>query len=183
MRERQVIVEKDAQRALFSQMFAESTAAYVVEYQGCTCQKITALRQSLKPNGAKFSVIKNTIAKRAVADTAASDLSALFKGPSAVIWTKSDPVTAAKVLRDFAKDNETFKLKGGVVDGKVVDASGIKDLASLPSKAELYGKLLGLLNAPAVRLLQVINDPASSLARLLSAWEKKQSGSSGGDAA
>jgi large subunit ribosomal protein L10 len=150
--------------------FGGSMATFLVDYQGCSCEELTGLRRELEPAGAEFLVIKNTLAKRAVESTDSAELSGKFVGPTAVVWSKEDPVTPAKVLSKFAKDKESFEIKGGVVEGSLVGVAEIEDLASLPSKEEIQAKLLALINAPATRLLQTVNAPAGELVRLLEAW-------------
>ena len=95
----------------------------------------------------------------------------MFLGPTAVIWAEEDPVTPAKALSEFAKEHENFKLKGAVVDGSLVDGSGIEALAKMPSKEQLLSKLLALMNAPATQLLRTIQAPSAQFARLLGAWK------------
>ena len=154
--------------------FAVAQATYLVNFQGCTCAQLTGLRVKLRPLGAKISVVKNSLSQRAVVDTPASPLKDLFVQPTAVIWAKN-PVGAAKVIIDFAKEEEKFTLKGGVVYGSVVDAVGIESISSMPSREELIAKLLYLLNAPATKLLQTINAPAAQLVQLLETWRAKLS--------
>jgi large subunit ribosomal protein L10 len=155
-----------------------SSVVLLVDYQGCTTEKITKLRRQLKSGGANFAVVKNTLAKKASSTTEAKDLSKYLEGPTALIWADKDPVTPAKLVSKFAKDEEKFSIKAGFVDGQVVDASGVDALASLPSKEELFAKLLALMNAPATQLVRMLNAPASSMARLIGAWkdelEKRQ---------
>ncbi len=171
--------EKEAAVADLRARFSESSSAFLVDFKGCSCADLTGLRNDLRPAGAEFAIVKNTLAKRAVAETDVAELDGQFIGPTAVIWSKTDPVMPAKLLTKFAKDQETFVVKAGVVDGQVVNESEIDSLAKLPSKEELIAKLLALLNAPATRLLQTMNAPASELVRLLEAWraeiEKKDS--------
>jgi large subunit ribosomal protein L10 len=161
-----------------STRFSNSPAAFVVHYQGCTCEELTGLRNDLRPSGAKFAVVKNTLAKRAVEGTHAAKLADVFDGPTAVIWSGKDPVTPAKLLSNFTKAKESFSVKAGVFEGNVLDAAGVQSLATLPSKEELIAKLLGLFNAPAIQLLRMLNAPAASLVRVLDAWraelEKKE---------
>ncbi len=160
--------------------FVGSNAAFLVSCSGCTCAEITGVRRELHSSGSHFAVVKNKLAERAVKDTTAAVLSDFFKGPVAVAWSDKDPVASAKVLVKVAKALEKFTLKGAVLDGKVISVEEIEALASLPSKVQLFGKLLALMNAPAQRLMQTINAPASGLARLLEAWrtelETKQGG-------
>ena len=166
--------EKQDQVSVMNERFAGAMASFVVEYKGCTCEDLTGLRHKLRESGASMSVVKNTLAKRAVADTPAAGLDDMFSGPIAVVWSGEDPVSPAKALTDFAKDIEAFEVKGGVVDGAVVGTSEIKDLASMPSKEELLAKLLALINAPATQLLRTINAPAGNLVQLLAAWQRKK---------
>jgi large subunit ribosomal protein L10 len=164
---------KEAVVSDLNQRFSEATAAILIEYKGSTCDELTKLRSDLRPSGARFAIVKNTLAKRAVEGTPAESLAKDFVGPIAVLWTGEDPVAPAKVVSKFAKDNDTFILKSGVVDGDVVDTSGIENLASLPSREEILAKLLAVINAPATQLVRTINAPASQLVGTLGAWQRK----------
>ena len=163
--------EKQQAVADLNARFTKSPASFLVSYQGCSCEELTALRKDLRPSGAHFAVVKNTLAKIAIEKTDAADLREQFSGPVAVIWSDEDPVAPAKLVTNFAKDNDNFSVKAGVVDGKVVAVSEIESLASLPSREEVLAKLLALINAPATQLVQMINAPATHLARLLAAWK------------
>ena len=153
--------------------FGESDAVIFVDYQGTTCQSLVDLRKDLRPIGGKFSVVKNKLARLAISDVDAAGVAEMLKGPSAVIWAKDGVVSSAKVAKNFAKDNENFSIKGGILDGEVIQPADIEQLASMPSKEELYAKLLALINAPATRLLQTINEPAAQTARFLGAWKSE----------
>ncbi len=153
--------------------FKAAELSVLVGYQGITCQELTDLRKKLKPVKGSFAVVKNTLARRALAGTAGEGLQDLFFGPTAVVWSAEDPVGPAKILKEFAKGNEKFSVKGGLLGDSVVDAKAIEALASLPSREQLLANLLALINAPATRLLQTVNAPASSLARLLGAWKSE----------
>jgi len=165
--------QKEQAVAELSTRFASSAAVFLVDYQGCTCEQLTGLRKQLRPGGADLAIIKNTLAKIAAKDTDASALESYFQGPTAIVWSAEDAVGPAKVLAKFAKDQEKFNLKAGLVDGQVVDSSGIESLASLPSREELFSKLLATINAPATRLVQTINAPAAQVARLMGAWKSE----------
>lgn len=170
--------EKQTELDLLTEAFQKTPAVFLVGYQGCKCSELTQLRRKLRSTGAKFRVVKNTLAKRAAKGTSAEKLEELFTGPTGVVWTDRDSVAPAKLVTEFAKGVENFKIKGGVVEGSVVKVSDIEALAKMPSREEILAKLLALINAPASRLLQTINAPASALVRLLGAWkgelEKKQ---------
>jgi len=165
--------EKNTLIGEFAEAFNGSVASYLVGYQGTKCADLTRLRRKLRPAGAKVQIIKNTLALRALKGGEGEKLEGLLTGPTAVVWSKSDPVAPAKIIADFTKDVESFKVKGGLVDGAVVTAAEISELAKLPSKEELQAQLLALINAPATRLLQTINAPAAQVAQVLEAWRGK----------
>lgn len=154
--------------------FAAAKSAILVDYAKVKCAELVSLRRKLEPVGGEFRVVKNTLAKRALSNVGISALDDKLKGQTAVIWSKSDPVSSAKIVSEFQKTNETFIVKAGLLDGKVLTPANVKDLASMPSKEELLSKLLSLINAPATRLLQTINAPASNFVRLLSAVKDKK---------
>ena len=166
--------QKEARVQELNDKFAQATSAVLVDYKGSSCDELNTLRSELRPSGAEFAVVKNTLAKLAVKGTQAEKLVDDFVGPVAVVWSGEDPVTPAKVLAKHAKDNEVFNLKSAVLDGELLDESGINNLASLPSKEELLAKLLSLINAPAVQLLRTINAPASQTVGVLGAWQRKR---------
>lgn len=165
------VEQKQQAVAELTEGFKASCAAYVVDYKGCSCEELKSLRKKLLASGSRMSVVKNTLARRALdGKDGALDF---FVGPTAIVWADTDPVAPAKVISDFAKESNHFSIKGGLVDGDVVSESGVSQLAALPSREELYAKLLSLINAPATRLLQTINAPATDLVRLLGAWRDK----------
>ncbi|MCC6931999.1 MAG: 50S ribosomal protein L10 [Deltaproteobacteria bacterium] len=170
------LAQKEQSVQELNQNFTGAQASFLVNYQGCTCADITGLRRKLKPIGADVAVIKNTLACRAISGTSMEKMQDMLAGPTAVIWAKKDIVTPAKVLKEFGKDRDYFKIKGGFVDGQVVDGSAVAALAELPSKEQLLSTLLALINAPATRLLQTINAPAQQLVSLLDAWRAKIEG-------
>jgi large subunit ribosomal protein L10 len=119
-------------------------------------------------------VVKNTLTRLALGDGPYKSLAEVLTGSTALIWTEQDAIASAKIIEAFAKGKENFAVKGGVFDGAVISPEEVKALASLPSREELLGKLLALINAPATRLLQTINAPGTNLVRLLEAWRAKQ---------
>jgi large subunit ribosomal protein L10 len=146
------------------------TACVVVTHQtGMTVAEATQLRRQMRAAGAHFRVTKNRLAKRALDGTAFAGLSPLFTGPTAIAFSL-DPVAAAKVAVEYANRNEKLTIIGGGLAGQVMDAAGVKELASLPSLDELRGKLIGLLVTPATRIAGVLQAPAGQLARVLAAY-------------
>lgn len=142
-----------------------SKSAMIVSFNKLTVNKDQEFRNQLREAGAKYQVVKNTIARLAVKGTPYENASEHFKGVTAIAWTDNDPVVLSKAISKFTKDNADFyTLKAGVVDGKVVDAKQIEAIASLPSKEVLISKLLFVLNAQAQRIVTVINAVPRNLA-------------------
>lgn len=142
-----------------------SKSAMVVGFNKVTVAKDQEFRNQLRQAGAKFQVVKNTIARLAVKDSPYSAIEDNFQGMSAIAWTDNDPVTLSKTVSKFVKDNKDFySFKTGIVEGKVVDFSQVESIASLPSKEELIAKLLYVLKAPAQQLASVINAVPRNLA-------------------
>jgi large subunit ribosomal protein L10 len=139
---------------------------------GMSVAQSTVLRQKMREAGAAYKVTKNNLAKIAVQDTDYVAISDMLTGPVGLA-TSADPVTAAKIAVEFAKTNDKLEIVGGAMGGQLLDADGIKALASLPSLDELRAKLLGLLQAPATKLATVIQAPAAQLARVFNAYAEK----------
>ncbi|MCS6874653.1 MAG: 50S ribosomal protein L10 [Pyrinomonadaceae bacterium] len=141
-----------------TEQFQKSSSAMVVSFNRVTVAKDQELRNQLREIGAKYQVVKNTLARIAVKGTPYENISEHFKGVTAVAWTEDDPVQLSKTILKFIKSNsEFFQFKIGVVDGKIVDFKQVEQIASLPSKEELIARLLFILKAPAQRLASVVN--------------------------
>lgn len=125
-----------------------SVSTVVADYRGLNVAQVTELRKQLREAGVEFQVLKNTLLRRATAASELTDLDAVLTGPTAIAFSETDAVVAARILNDFAKKNEALKLKGGVVEGRVIDADQIKALAELPSREGLLSMLLSVLQAP-----------------------------------
>ncbi|ETT79045.1 MULTISPECIES: 50S ribosomal protein L10 [Paenibacillus] len=125
-----------------------SVSTVVADYRGLNVSQVTELRKQLREAGVEFQVLKNTLLRRATAAAELTDLDAVLTGPTAIAFSETDAVVAAKILNDFAKKNDALKLKGGVVEGKVIDADQLKALAELPSRDGLLSMLLSVLQAP-----------------------------------
>lgn len=146
-------------------------AMWVVDYRGLTVKEIQNLRRQIREADAQMKVYKNTIMHIALSETDCPDMDAVLAGPSAFVFAGEDPVASAKVLRDYAKDNENLEVKGGMMDGAFVDAAQVNEIASLPSREELIAKLLGTINNPLVQTVRVLNAPMEAFARVVSAIE------------
>ncbi|MBY9077198.1 50S ribosomal protein L10 [Paenibacillus sp. HN-1] len=125
-----------------------SITTVVADYRGLNVSQVTELRKQLREAGVEFQVLKNSLLRRATAAAELTELDEVLSGPTAVAFSESDAVAPAKILNDFAKKNDALKLKGGVVEGKVVDEAQIKALAELPSREGLLSMLLSVLQAP-----------------------------------
>ncbi|WP_368653595.1 50S ribosomal protein L10 [Ornithinibacillus sp. 4-3] len=131
-----------------SEKFQESQTAVVVDYRGLSVSEVTALRKELRDAGVEYKVYKNTLTRRAVADTDLQGLTETLTGPTAVAFSKDDVVAPAKILSNFAKDHEMLEIKGGVIEGNVATLDQIKELATLPDHNGLVSMLLSVLQAP-----------------------------------
>lgn len=137
---------------------------FLAGYEKTTVQQDFELRKTVRAAGAKYKVVKNTIAGKAAEGTKSETLLKALKGMSSIAYTSGDPVALAKALTAYAKANPSFTFRAGMVEGHVVDVAGIQDLANLPSKEQIYSKLLFLINAPAQRVATVINATGRNLA-------------------
>jgi len=148
-----------------TEQLQNSKSAMIVSFNKLTVTKDQEFRNHLRDAGAKYQVVKNTIARRAVAGTPYEQAAEYFKGVSAIAWTDNDPVVLSKTVSKFVKDNaDIYSFKAGIVEGKVVDFSQVTAIASLPSKEELISKLMFLINSQAQRLATVINAVPRNLA-------------------
>ena len=154
-------------------VFADSGAVVVTHYMGLTVAEMTDLRGRLRKEGAKLQVVKNTLAQKALNGAAGEAGDALFKGPVAIAYGP-DAVSAAKVVTQYAKDNDKFSVVGGLLDQTtVLDVKGVSALATLPSLDQIRAQIIGLLNAPATKVAGVLQAPAGQLARVFNAYATK----------
>ncbi len=143
--------QKEEEVASLKQAIEGANALLLVDYRGLSVSDANDLRGRLRQVGegaVSYRVAKNNLLKRAIAGTAVASVEGLLTGPTALAFTHDEPSVLAKVLVDYAKDNELLEIKGGVVDGELVDLEAIKKLASLPTRDELRGMLAGTIQAP-----------------------------------
>jgi len=150
----------DALRAELSQ----AKNVFLTGYEKLTVQQDFELRKAIRGAGANYKVIKNRIAEKAGEGTASADLLKELKGMCSIAYTAGDPVALAKALTAYAKAVPAFTFKAGMVEGRVVDVTGINALATMPPKEEIFAKLLYLINAPAQRLVTAMNGVGRNLA-------------------
>jgi large subunit ribosomal protein L10 len=157
--------------------FAASPHAVLVDFRGLSVPAVTEFRRKVKASGSRYRVVKNSLALRAAKGTPLEGLGESLVGTTGIAYTGTDPVALAKVLVDFAKDHPALALKVGVVAGsQVLDASGVKNLSTMPGLPELRARLLGLLQAPASQLVRLLNTPATQLAQVMKAHQDKEEG-------
>ena len=164
--------EKQAAVAEIVESFNGSAGAVLTEYRGLTVKQLQELRRSLGAN-ANYAVVKNTLAKLAAKDAGITGFDDLLTGPTAIAFINGDVVEAAKGLRDFAKANPTLVIKGGVLDGKPLDAAEVAKLADLESREVLLGKLAGAMLASLSQAVYLLNAPLAQAARLAGALQAK----------
>ena len=146
---------------------SESKHLFVTGFGGLSVQEEFQLRKAVREAGGRYRVVKNRLVARAAQGTPAEQVLQGLKGMTSIAYTNGDPVALAKVLRDYAKEHESFQFRAALVDGKVLDVSQIEALASLPSREELFAKLLYLIQAPAQRVAMVLNAVGRNLAVVL----------------
>jgi large subunit ribosomal protein L10 len=154
--------------------FARANMAVVAQYKGLTVAQVTDLRTELRKVDGRFKVVKNTMARRAIAEAPAEGLTDHFRGPVGVVFAYGDAAAAAKVLRAFGKGAELFVVSAGLVEGAVIDARGVAQIADLPGRQELLARLAGALNDPIRGLATVLAGPARGLVYALAAVAKKK---------
>ena len=143
---------------------AKVSTVILTTFQGITVEQDTKLRRAVQAAGGKYEVVKNTLAELAGAGTPAEGVLKNLKGTHSIAYTQTDPVALAKALTKIAKDVPAFQFKSGVVEGRVISISEIKQLADMPSKEELISKIMFLLNAPAQRIATALNALPRNLA-------------------
>lgn len=160
--EKAVVVEE------VSAEVAKAKSIILAEYRGLEVAKITELRKQARAKGVYLRVLKNTLARRAVAGTAYEKLADKMSGPL-MYGISDDPVNAAKVMSDFAKANDKFVLKAGAMPNFLMDVDGVKALANLPSRDELLSKLMGTMQAPIAKFVRTLNEVPTKFVRGLAA--------------
>ena len=152
--------------------FDNAASVVIVHCIGLTVEESTSLRTKMRNENCNFKVTKNRIARIALKDTKYQHMDSMFKGPTA-IGSSSDPVMAAKILVDYAKENEKLVIIGGGLEDKALSRIDVEALAKLPSLNDLRGKLVGLLQAPASKILRLSMEPASQVLRTISQKSKQ----------
>jgi large subunit ribosomal protein L10 len=173
MADKPVRADKASAVAELTDNFRGSTATVLTEYRGLTVKQLTELRRSLGKE-TKYSVSKNTLAKRAATDAGIEGLDELFTGPTALAFISGDPVEAAKSLRAFAKAHPVLIIKGGVFEGRAISADDVNKIADLESREVLLAKLAGAMKGNLSKAAGLFQAPLSQVARLAAALQEKR---------
>jgi large subunit ribosomal protein L10 len=173
MADKPVRADKASAVAELTDDFRNSSATVLTEYRGLTVAQLTELRRSLGKE-TKYSVSKNTLAKRAANDAGIAGLDDLFSGPTALAFIAGDPVAAAKGLRAFAKANPVLKIKGGVFEGRAITADDVNKIADLESREVLLAKLAGAMKGNLSKAAGLFQAPLSQMVRLAAALQEKR---------
>lgn len=160
--EKAVVIEE------VSAQVAKAQSVIIAEYRGLDVASVTVLRKTARESGVYLRVLKNTLVRRAVSGTPFEELSAQLIGPL-MYAVSEDPVSAAKVLADFAKTNDKLVIKGGALPNNVLTQDGVKALATMPSREELLAKLLGTIQAPVTQFVRTLNEVPTKFVRGLAA--------------
>ncbi len=152
---------------------ADAKYLFFTNYAGLSVEDITKLRTELRKDGSTYAIVKNTLFSRAAGDELAAQFEHYLAGPTGVVFAPSDPVAPAKALKFFSDSVKPLDIKGAYVDGQIIGAAQIAALASLPPKAELQAKVLGLFASPMRGLVTVLAANPSGFVRVLSAREKQ----------
>lgn len=147
---------------------------YLVDFKGLKVKEISELREKVKDAAGSFRVVKNTLLRKASEGTDLTNALEWMEGPTALAWSGNDPVPLAKVLVEFNKDNPSLKVKGGVLDGRAVDTDAVQSLSKLPGLNGLRSQIIGLLQAPAAKIVTLFQTPGKNIAVCLSKRGKEQ---------
>ncbi|MGA9752150.1 MAG: 50S ribosomal protein L10 [Acidobacteriota bacterium] len=160
--------EKQGAIEAIREVIQGNEAFYLVDFKGLKVKEISSLRDRVRQSSGSLRVVKNTLLKKASEGTDLSGADAWMVGPTAIAWSQRDPIPLAKVLVDFSKENPNLKVKGGVIDGRAVDAVAVEVLSKLPGLDGIRAQLIGLLQAPATKLATLLQTPARNVAVCLS---------------
>lgn len=165
--------EKVAVVAEVNAVAGDALSAVAAEYRGLSVSEMTALRKEARAAGVYLRVVKNTLARRAIAGTEFECMSETLRGPILLAFAKEDPGSAARVIKDFAKEHDALKTVSLSAGGQLLPASDLDRLASLPTMDEARAILLGVLQAPASKLVRTLAEPSAMLARTLGAYSQQ----------
>lgn len=150
-----------------------SKAIILTDYRGLTVAQMTDLRRKLREIGVEYKVVKNSLARRATDDPR---VAAFLEGPTAIAFGYDDPISPARALTEFARNNKELEIKGGLVEGQLLDEAGVRFLASLPSREFLVARVAGAIQSPLVAVVRCLRNPLQSMARGLETLRQRRAG-------
>ena len=168
--------EKATSIAELREKLGDARGAVLTDFRGLSVAELTELRTLLRRSAVEYKVVKNTLAKLAVKDTSLAGLAAYLEGPTGIAFGTADPVAASKTVTAWAKGRQTFSVKGGIVEGRVVGPREIAELAGLPPREVLLARLAGAVQAPLQGLVQVLSAPLQGLVRVLEQVRQRKEG-------
>lgn len=163
---------KEALVAEIKDRFSSAEAILMIDYRGLTVKEMQQLRGKVREVGGDITVYKNSLTEIAIRELALPNMDAYLAGPTAFVFVDADPVAPAKALTAFAKEHQALELKGGYVENQVVDANGLKAIATLPSREELIAKLLGTMLNPLSSTVRVLSGTSRAFVTVLDAIAK-----------
>jgi len=163
----------------FAGLLKNAESVVLSDFTGLDVEAISDLRRKCRAAGIRYRVIKNTLAKRAVENAGMNDLAPLLEGPNAWAVHETDQVVAAKVLHDFAKDNERLQIRAGFMEGRLLSVEELQALAKLPGREALLGQVVGMFAAPMVGFAGVLAALLRGFATVVDAYQKKRTDSEG----
>ncbi len=167
-----------------SEKLSTTKSVVFADYRGLNVKEVTELRKKLRDAGVEYKVVKNTLARLAAQKAEVEGVNLYLTGPTAIALGLTDPVAPAKILSEFAKTHKNLEIKGGVLQGKVIDLDGVKSLANLPSREVLLAQLLAGMQAPVTGFVSVLSGTMRKLVYALDAVRRtKEEGQAGADAA
>jgi len=177
--------DKERVVAELTEKLKSADTMIIADYRGLTMPQIDSLRTKLLEQGARFSVVKNTLTRRAAEEAGADQLLALLEGPTAIAFVESDgdPVAVAKALADSARETRVLEIRGGVMQGRTISSGDVEELAKLPPLEVLRGQVLGAVIAPLSSLVALVNAPLQNLVGLIDARIEQLEAQGGGAAA
>ncbi len=170
-------IRKEEKAAIVSQLkeaFSDYQVMVLADYRGLDVESMNALRKQLRESGVTFRVVKNTLLRIASEGTDIAQIQDLFAGPTAIAISNEDPVAPAKILKEFAKDHDALKIKGGILSGKPLTVADIEGLASLPDRDVLLAQLLSVFNASQTGLVNVLTGVIRGFLNVLHAVEEEK---------
>jgi large subunit ribosomal protein L10 len=166
--------DKKAIVASVNEVASDALSLVIADSRGCTVSEMTELRRSALEANVKVRVVRNTLAKRAVEGTEYECTQDVFKGPSLLAFSMVDPGAAARIFKDFAKDNENFEVKALAVGGKLLEASQLDVLAKLPTRDQALSMLMSVMQAPVTKLVRTMNEVPGKLVRTVAAVREQK---------